>query len=150
MNLPENRNAIDFIPHEQPMVFIDHIREIGDQFAVAELTIGPELMFCDEQGLPTWSSIELMAQTVSLYAGCSGQSKDQNREPKIGFLLGTRKLHLPIPYFAMGETLIIRAEQHYLHEGLGQFFCEILYQDHTISAMLSVYEPEKIKNLERN
>lgn len=141
MNSSKNLNAADFIPHEKPMVFIDHVVEIGDNFAIAELFIRPDLMFCEEQGLPTWSSIELMAQTVSLYAGSQGGKLGQ--QPKIGFLLGTRKLHLPIPFFKMGETVTIRAEKQYLHEGLGQFACEIYYQNHTISAMLSVYEPEE-------
>ncbi|RKG39498.1 ApeP family dehydratase [Acinetobacter rongchengensis] len=141
MNLSKNLSAVDFIPHEKPMVFIDHVVEIGDNFAIAELLIRPDLMFCEEQGLPTWSSIELMAQTVSLYAGSQGGKLGQ--PPKIGFLLGTRKLHLPVPYFNMGETVTIRAEKQYLHEGLGQFACEIYYQNHTISAVLSVYEPEE-------
>jgi predicted hotdog family 3-hydroxylacyl-ACP dehydratase len=56
-------------------------------------------------------------------------------------LLGTRKLHLPVAYFALGQTLRIRVEQQYLHEGLGQFSCEIYYADHVITALLSVYEP---------
>lgn len=134
-------NAIDFIPHEKPMVFVDHILEIGDDFAIAELLITPELMFSDDSGLPTWVSIELMAQTVSLYAGSQGQKNAQT--PKIGYLLGTRKLNLPCEYFALGQTVRIKATQQYLHEGLGQFFCEIEYQDHTISAILSVYEPNE-------
>lgn len=132
-------SALDFIPHEKPMVFIDHILEIGDNFAVAELLIHSDLMFCDSQGLPTWASIELMAQTISAYAGLQGKKNKQT--PKIGFLLGTRKLHLPFEYFELGKTLRIKAEQQYLHEGLGQFSCEIQYENHTISAMLNVYEP---------
>ncbi|OTG67702.1 ApeP family dehydratase [Acinetobacter silvestris] len=132
-------NAIDFIPHEKPMVFIDHILEVGDNFAIVELFITPELMFCEEYGLPTWTSIELMAQTVSLYAGSQGQKLGQT--PKIGFLLGTRKLILPVAYFELGKIVKIKVERQYLHEGLGQFSCEILYEAHTIQAMLSVYEP---------
>lgn len=132
-------NALDFIPHEKPMVFIDHILEIGDNFVVAELLIHSDLMFCDSQGLPTWASIELMAQTISAYAGLQGKKNKQ--PPKIGFLLGTRKLRLPFEYFELGKTLRIKAEQQYLYEGLGQFACEIQYENHTISAMLNVYEP---------
>ncbi len=45
-------------------------------------------MFCEPEGLPTWSSIELMAQTISAYAGYKGQT--QGLPPKIGFLLGKR------------------------------------------------------------
>ncbi|WP_445114978.1 ApeP family dehydratase [Acinetobacter sp. WZC-1] len=131
--------AVDFIPHHPPMVFIDHVVEIREHFAVADLQITPKLMFCEAQGLPSWTSIELMAQTISLYAGFKG--KQSGQIPKIGFLLGTRKLNLPIAFFALGTTLRIRAEQQYLHDGLGQFSCEIQYGEHVISAMLSVYEP---------
>ncbi|RLZ06917.1 3-hydroxylacyl-ACP dehydratase [Acinetobacter sp. 2JN-4] len=132
-------DAIHYIPHEQPMVFIDHLIEANEGYAIAELTITPELMFCEAEGLPTWVSIEIMAQTVSAYSGWMGQQLQQS--PKVGFLLGTRKLQLPVPYFELGQTLKIRVEQQYLHEGLGQFSCEIHYAEHVISAMLSVYEP---------
>lgn len=145
MSIQLPKNSIEFIPHEQPMVFVDVLTELGENFACAELQIRPELMFCDEQGLPTWASIELMAQTVSLFAGAKSQSV--GKKTKIGFLLGTRKLNLPIAYFALGKTIKIRAEQQYLHEGLGQFSCQIEYGEYIISAMLSVYEPENISDI---
>lgn len=132
-------DAVEFIPHEPPMVFVDHLIVANDQYAIAELHIRPELMFCEQQGLPTWASIELMAQTISAYAGHKGRSHGQ--EPKIGFLLGTRKMTLPVAYFAMGSVVKIRVEQSYLHEGLGQFFCEIEYLEHRFSATLNVFEP---------
>ncbi|KXZ70713.1 hypothetical protein AVENLUH5627_01260 [Acinetobacter venetianus] len=132
-------DAIQYIPHEQPMVFIDHIVEANEGYAVAELTITPELMFCESDGLPTWVTIEIMAQTISAYSGWRGQQLQQ--APKVGFLLGTRKLQLPFAYFKIGQLLKIRVEQQYLHEGLGQFSCEIHCDEHVISAMLSVYEP---------
>ncbi|QNH51736.1 3-hydroxylacyl-ACP dehydratase [Acinetobacter venetianus] len=132
-------DAIQYIPHEQPMVFIDHIVEENEGYAVAELTITPELMFCESDGLPTWVTIEIMAQTISAYSGWRGQQLQQ--APKVGFLLGTRKLQLPFAYFKIGQLLKIRVEQQYLHEGLGQFSCEIHCDEHVISAMLSVYEP---------
>ncbi|WP_107682007.1 ApeP family dehydratase, partial [Acinetobacter baumannii] len=112
-------DAIQYIPHEQPMVFIDHLTEVAEGRAQAELTITPELMFCEAEGLPTWASIEIMAQTISAYSGWQGQQSKQ--APKVGFLLGTRKLNLPIPYFSLGSQLIIQIEQQYFHEGLGQF-----------------------------
>lgn len=134
-------DALQFIPHEKPMVFIDHLIEVSDIFAIAELKITPELMFYEAQGLPTWTSIELMAQTVSAYAGYRG--KASGGSPKIGFLLGTRKLHLPIPFFACGEIVRIRIEQNYAHEGLGQFNCEIQYQEYKFNATISVFEPNE-------
>jgi predicted hotdog family 3-hydroxylacyl-ACP dehydratase len=134
-------DAIQFIPHEKPMVFIDHIIDVSEEMAIAELCITPDLMFCEEKGLPTWTSIEIMAQTVSAFSGANSQKKVANAKPKIGFLLGTRKMHLPIPYFEMGDTVSIKVEQGYIHEGLGQFHCEISYKEHKITAVLSVFEP---------
>ena len=61
-------DAVKFIPHEKPMVFVDHLIEVTDEKAIAELHITPDLMFCEPEGLPTWTSIEIMAQTVSAYA----------------------------------------------------------------------------------
>ena len=138
-------DAVKFIPHKKPMVFVDHLIEVTDEKAIAELHITPDLMFCEPEGLPTWTSIEIMAQTVSAYAGFQGRKKGEN--PKIGFLLGTRKMHIPVPYFAMGDVVRICIEQHYLHEGLGQFQCEIEYKEHKVCAMLSVYEPQEIDQI---
>lgn len=138
------QDVVQYIPHEQPMVFIDHLLEVTVNTAVAELNITPELLFCDDHGLPTWTSIELMAQTVSAYSGYWGQQGGNT--PKIGFLLGTRKLILPIPYFALGDIVRIEIEKGYVHEGLGQFSCQIHYKEHQIQAVLSVFEPNKIEH----
>lgn len=75
-----------------------------------------------------------------LTQGIKGSYKVLGTESWI-ILLGTRKMQLPCAYFALGNTVSIRVEQYYLHEGLGQFHCEIKYQEHTFSAMLSVFEP---------
>ena len=99
-------------------------------------------MFYEADGLPTWASIELMAQTVSLYAGVQGDK--HGTPPRLGFLLGTRKLELPFSHFAPDSVLTITATRHYVHENLGVFHCAIYLGDDppTISATLSVYEPD--------
>lgn len=132
--------AIALIPHEQPMVFVDRVQAFDATGATASLLIHPGLMFADAQGLPSWTAIEIMAQTVSVYAGLRG--RDCGQPPRIGYLLGTRKLALPVPYFEHGKTLLIHAREHYMHEGLGQFSCEIEYDQHRIAAILSVYQPQ--------
>ena len=45
MNIQEN--AIQYIPHQEPMVFIDDLVEISEQSAVANLNIRPALLFCE-------------------------------------------------------------------------------------------------------
>ena len=135
------QDATAFIPHQAPMVFVDTVSEFGEDYVMTQLTIRPELMFCETEGLPSWAAIEIMAQTVSVFAGRHGQQGGE--APKIGYLLGTRKMQLPVSHFALGSTLTIRAQQSYLHEGLGQFQCELHYEQHCISAVLSVYQPNE-------
>ena len=43
-------DAVKFIPHEKPMVFVDHLIEVTDEKAIAELHITPDLMFCESEG----------------------------------------------------------------------------------------------------
>ncbi|GAA5017255.1 3-hydroxylacyl-ACP dehydratase [Acinetobacter puyangensis] len=138
--------AIDFIPHQMPMVFIDELLAADEQHAVAKLTVRPELMFCEAEGLPTWTAIELMAQTISMYAGVQGRL--HGLPPKIGFLLGTRKMRLPMPYFPLRGEIYIRVTKNYMHDNLAVFDCELTSGSHTITATLSVYEPDDVGVIE--
>ena len=134
-----NQDAALYIPHQAPMIFVDHVLEFGEDYAITQLRVRPELMFYEEQGLPSWSAIEIMAQTISVFAGHQGQGN--GKPPQVGYLLGTRKMQLPVSHFALDHVLTIKAQQLFLHEGLGQFQCELHYEQHCISAQLSVYQP---------
>ena len=133
-------DVLAFIKHRPPMVLIDTLCEHGVDYACASLRVHDGLMFCEADGLPTWVSLEIMAQTVSLYAGVQGAQV--GRAPKLGFLLGTRKLILPYSHFTIGALLHIRATQVLIDEQLGVFDCTIDTDGcESISARLSVYEP---------
>ncbi len=136
-----NTPATPYVLHRPPMLLIDSLSAYDDDSATTTLTVRDDLMFYEADGLPTWASIELMAQTVSLYAGVQGDK--QGTPPRLGFLLGTRKLELPFAHFAPDSVLTISATRHYVHENLGVFHCAIYVNDDTppISATLSVYEP---------
>lgn len=131
--------ALELIPHRQPMVFIDRVISCSDNDITAELDIRPELLFAEAAGLPSWTAIEIMAQTICALAGMKGRK--QGQPPQIGYLLGSRRLTLPVPFFEFGETLTTHASEHYMHDNLGQFQCEIVYREQRISAVLSVYQP---------
>ena len=87
--------------HRAPMLLIDELLEYGENHATTEVWIKPDMLFVQEQGLPCWVGIELMAQTVSLLAGVRG--KYSGHPPQIGFLLGTRRFHAPMSHFAVGS-----------------------------------------------
>ena len=72
--------------HRAPMLLIDELLEYGENHATTEVWIKPDMLFVQEQGLPCWVGIELMAQTVSLLAGvrvCAANSVATR--PKLAF-----------------------------------------------------------------
>lgn len=139
---PMTTQATPYVLHRPPMLLIDNLIHHDDDSATAQLRVRDDLMFYEAAGLPTWVSIELMAQTISLYAGV--QSNKQGIPPRLGFLLGTRKLVLPFSHFAPDSVLTILAKRHYIHDNLGVFDCSIYVGDDSTPAMvatISVYEP---------
>ena len=136
--MPES--VLEYLPHQPPMVLIDELIDAGDNYAVSRVVVKPGTPFVTAQGLPAWVGIELMAQTVSLFAGVRG--KRQGLPPKIGFLLGTRRYHSSCNFFPLDSELVISARELYFGETkLGVFECKIESAAGTVTANLNVYEP---------
>jgi predicted hotdog family 3-hydroxylacyl-ACP dehydratase len=100
-------------------------------------------MFCEPEGLPTWSSIELMAQTSAPMPAIKDRLRDCHRKLA---LLGTVKCSYLVPILVWdngadsGRTKLSARR-------FGQFNCEIEYQEHQFSAILSVFEPENMNEI---
>ncbi len=142
--MPES--VLEYLPHQPPMVLIDELIEAGDNYAVSRLVIKPDTPFVTAQGLPAWVGIELMAQTVSLFAGVRG--KRLGLPPKIGFLLGTRRYHSSCAFFPLDSEVIISAKELYFGETkLGVFECRIESAVGTVTANLNVYEPPDLEQV---
>ena len=132
--------------HRAPMLLIDELLEYGENHATTEVWIKPDMLFVQEQGLPCWVGIELMAQTVSLLAGVRG--KFSGHPPQIGFLLGTRRFHAPMSHFAVGSRLRIHVQESYVDTNkLGQSDCRIDSEQGSIEAKLNVYQPSDTNSL---
>ncbi|MHB1544779.1 MAG: ApeP family dehydratase [Gammaproteobacteria bacterium] len=75
-------------------------------------------------GVPSWVGIELMAQTIGLHAGLV--ARRENRSPRVGYLLGTRRYIPAVLAFEEGMELEVSAEQLYSDaSGLGAYDCAI-------------------------
>lgn len=132
----------DLIPHREPMLLIDRIIDLGDNFSKTEITITAESSFFEEgKGVPAWIGIEYMGQTAALIAGY--QLQQGKVTPHLGLLLGTRKYQTNTAWFAEGEQLQITCtEIAVVGNQLANFLCEIYRQsDHFLyaSAKLSVF-----------
>jgi predicted hotdog family 3-hydroxylacyl-ACP dehydratase len=142
--MPES--VLGYLPHRPPMVLIDELVEAGDDYAVSRLMVKENTPFMTPQGLPAWAGIELMAQTISLFAGVRG--KKHGLPPKVGFLLGTRRYESSCNFFPLHSELIIRATELYFGDTkLGVFECSIECAVGQATAKLNVYEPTDLQQI---
>ncbi|MBY4676121.1 hotdog family protein [Marinobacterium arenosum] len=134
-------SVAELVPHSGKMSLLDNIVEYADDWLRAEVYITEASMFADEKGVPAWTGMEYMAQTIGAFAGM--QERREGGEPKLGFLLGTRKYTCSVDYFPLGQTLILTAKREMQAEnGLSVFQCSLHGEGIEASASLNVYQPE--------
>ena len=95
---------------------------------------------CD--GVPGCVALEYMAQSMALCVGFLRRSR--NLSPKLGFVLGSRKLEIKIPYFKNGERYRITAKCTYQDESFGSFDCKVYSSDgeEVAAAQMTAFQPE--------
>ncbi|QGX40316.1 hotdog family protein [Permianibacter aggregans] len=133
----------DLIPHRGEMILIDALIDYTDNSVDVACTPKAGGLFIDEQQqMPGWVGIELMAQAIASFAGVSARLRGE--EPKVGFLLGTRAYTAHVDHFPVGQSFTIRATQLYLDEGgLGSFDCRIFIGEQILAeAAVNVFEPK--------
>lgn len=132
----------DLIPHSPPMVLLDRVLDCSETDLLAEVSVSKRSMFFDSRlgGVPAWAGIEYMAQAIAAFAGVRGRKS--RSEPKLGFLLGTRKYNSHIPVLMQGKTFQIAVTQVMRDEsGLGSFNCFISCSGEPVcDARVNVFE----------
>ncbi len=129
------------VPHAGPMSLLDRALTGDAESLVAEVDIRADGLFFDGYGVAGWVGIEFMAQAVAAWAGW--QARLAGGEPKVGFLLGSRRYDCQVSHFLPGQTLRVSARRAFQADnGLGQFDCRIEIGDQLVaSAALTVFEP---------
>ena len=135
----------ELLPHKAPMILLSGYEEqTGEDMAVAFVDVGPESPFHDQAlgGVPACVALEYMAQTMALCVGF--HRRRGGGEPKMGFVLGSRKMETFVPCFRDGERYRITARCTYQDESFGSFDCEIADASGAIvaRATLTAFQPE--------
>ena len=140
-------HAANFVLHRKPMLFLDRLVDIGDDFATCEWSIGKDFELLEPGlGVPAYAGVEYMAQCVAVHAGARARAR--GLVPPHGFLLGTRHYRCDVAYFEEGSIYqstcqeLVRDSQ-----GMGSFACRILLNGLSIAeANLAVLErPQETK-----
>jgi len=131
----------ELVPHTGTMSLLSEITGYGDDWLSARVDITPGAMFADDRGVPAWVGLEYMAQAIGAYAGLQERMKGQ--EPKLGFLLGTRKYPAPVDYFLHDTSVQVKVTKNMQAEnGLCSFDCLLWGEGFESSASLNIFQPQ--------
>lgn len=125
-------NLEDLIPHRDKMALIDEI--VSCDLAAATLTAAVTIK---PQWQENWVAIEFMAQTAAALAGAADRANGWTGRPRLGFLLGTRKLELFIDRFVVSRRYLVTACNSFFAEGAASFDCKI-FDGPTLVAKASI------------
>ncbi len=128
----------DVLPHSAPMILLDEVLGFDGGSIRCRTTIRSDSMFVEEGRVRAIVALEYMAQAVAAFAGV--RAKAIGAPPRIGYLLGTREMRLEAGYYAVGDELIVEAEEVRGDERMGSFRCRVSRDGHrTAEAILNVY-----------
>ncbi|EWG97813.1 hypothetical protein Q427_33980 [Halomonas sp. BC04] len=130
------------------MCLLDTLLEVGDEHLHAEVTPRRDDLFAGSEGIPGWVGLEWLAQAIAAWAGV--QAVSQGDEPRIGFLLGTRRYCCESPWFAFDQPIRVEVALDFRADnGLGAFRGELRgsHGESLATATLNVFQPESLEAL---
>jgi predicted hotdog family 3-hydroxylacyl-ACP dehydratase len=131
----------ELLIHRPPMLLLDKVVGYDDAGIVASVVISESSLFVTPEGVPGHVAIEYMAQACGAYAGA--MALEAGTPVKIGFLLGTRLCRVLVPWFRVGDRLLVSASIVFHDEQLAVFDCKIEIGGRLAAdAQLKVYQPE--------
>ena len=123
----------DLIRHRGPSVLLDRILELSPSKCRALARVEDGAWYLQEDGAaPAWLGLEWMAQAAAAFSG--HRHREAGREPRIGYLLGTRAYEAQVPTFPAGVEFEVVAEVLFLDDsGPGAFTCEVRHKGETLA-----------------
>ena len=104
------------------MVLLSRVVAHDDNETICQAEPETMTLFQERDRVGTWVGIEVMAQCIAAHAGMLAYQRGET--PRIGFLLGSRRVHIHQPW--MRGTLGVRAQRNWGQEtGLVSFDCEL-------------------------
>ena len=147
----ENYNISDLLPHRPPMQLITAVESVDfdAQTLVARVDITKDDLMYDEiiNGIPSWISLEYMAQAVGCFIGAADRRRDPLSVPAVGFVLGSRKLSAKIPTYLVNQSYFVHVKSVFNDKNIANFDCQIYNSDNELVATgaINVFRPDDIK-----
>lgn len=145
-----NYNIPDLIPHKEPMIFIKSVESVdlekGNLVAKIDTSKNNIMYQKNIEGVASYASLEYMAQAIGCFVGIYDKSKHPDKEPGIGFVLGSRNMKMHSPVLKEKDQNFIKIQELFCDKSIASFECIIYNQvDDVISeAIVNVYRPDNI------
>lgn len=142
--MSENESLESLLPQANPMIVLSgYVPPENPDEVESWVDIDPSSPFFDraEDGVPGCVALEYMAQTMALCIGFIRRSR--GLAPKLGFVLGSRRLEIHIPFFRRGGRYRVRAVCTYRDESFGSFDCTVGDERGSVvaAAQMTAFQP---------
>ncbi|WP_170020455.1 thioester dehydrase [Campylobacter sp. RM16190] len=132
----------DHLPHASKIVMIDEVVEFGPGKIKTRSVIKEDNIFLRDGKIEMYKAIEIMAQALGIYDSKTREAVGQ--KSGLGFLLGSRKFEMFIPFLSIGDEIEITSVCSIQDDsGFGVYDCE-LYVNGILGsrASLNVISPD--------
>lgn len=138
--------AASYLPHESPMVLVDEVIHVDNEHALCRVAVSRDGIlapFLDSAGhLPAWFGIEIIAQTIGVWAGWHAR-RNHDQKPRPGMLLGGRGYRCRQAFFPAASQLDVSVTLLMRDEKIGCFDGEIrINGEKYASGRLNTYQPD--------
>jgi len=140
------------IPHQAPMRLLETLRHYDEKSATCVVTLNETSPFMRQGRINALVSMEYLAQCVAAYAtlhpaqGKTADPQDQAltpAKPRIGYLVGVRRLDLMAEHFFPGDTLTVTVTHVWGGPQGAQFQGNVQRQGEIVAAAtLTVFVPK--------
>lgn len=143
--MSEPESLAQLLPHADPMILLSGYEPSPSPDTVdAWIDIAPDSPFYvpESGGVPGCVALEYMAQSMALCIGSIRRVRGLG--PKLGFVLGSRRLETAIPFFRNGERYRVHVHCTYHDESFGSFDCFIADAAGAVvaTAQMTAFQPE--------
>ena len=113
----------EYLPHDEPMVLLDEVLHIDENTTRTKCIIDNEHVlkhFIENDGVPTFITLELLAQSVGIWSGYFSMKNGQKKCP-LGMVIGGRNYKNQTEFFKKGSVLEIEVTKIMHDDSIGSF-----------------------------
>jgi predicted hotdog family 3-hydroxylacyl-ACP dehydratase len=120
----EYPSVADLLPHTGDMVLLSQVLEHNESGTACTVEVAAGPLVESDGRVGAWIGIEYMAQCIAAHG--SLMAFEAGEAPRIGLLLGSRRVRLLRGHYEIGQRLIARATRVWgRREGLVAFECSL-------------------------